>query len=841
MSSLLSRLSGTSKHAKLEPREIFMALSKRVKGYEYPRDVQSEVWKKWFDIRDNKNCVIKMNTGSGKTVVGLIILQSCLNEEKGPAIYLVPNKYLINQVCGEAKKLGIQVVTDKDDYKYTNKEAILVATIHTVINGRTAFGINKNYPIGSVLIDDVHACLDTIVEQFSVQIPFNHKVYTEIIQLFSEQWKSYNNKTFIDIIENKNPTQQFMVPFWYWKEKKNEIYRILSKYNNSENDNHCIFFKLPLIEDSLDTCDCIITARGIEIIPEGVNISKIKSFENAQRRIFMSATLSDDSVFASSIGLNEGDISNIITPESANDIGDRLILFPKHQNNRIKDDDIKKKIITLSEEYNTTVIVPSFDRAKYWDPTGSRTINNENIDSLILAMKNGHVGMVVLVNRYDGIDLPDNACKLLVIDGLPPLNSEKDKYIHSIDPSCSILKRQQIQRIEQGMGRGVRSNNDSCCIVLMGDELSDVLLRQNGVSFFSSATKEQYDLSKELWDLLREDVSNPTVDDIFGLAEYSLKRVDEWIQKSKERLSSIKYSNTPQFDNNAIALREAYNFSMIFQYQSAIEALDKAINSEHEKTTKGFLLQVKAKYTNLIDQSQAQQVLLSAKSYNISVMSPINGIRYEKRISNTTQSKLIISYISNNNLNQNNYIILVDSIISHLAFSSSADTFEKALRDLGEIIGFISTRPDKETNGQGPDNLWSIGNNSYLVIECKNESYSTTISKDYCNQLSGSMRWFSQVYGDLFNATPIMIHNSRVIDVQATAERNMRIITQEKLDKLKKSVKQFADAIVQDNNWQDETKITRLLKCYKLDCPSIITDYSVEVEYKIRKVVYQNQ
>ena len=39
-----------------------------------------------------------MNTGSGKTVVGLIMLQSCLNENKGPAIYVVPDNYLVNQV-----------------------------------------------------------------------------------------------------------------------------------------------------------------------------------------------------------------------------------------------------------------------------------------------------------------------------------------------------------------------------------------------------------------------------------------------------------------------------------------------------------------------------------------------------------------------------------------------------------------------------------------------------------------------------------------------------------------------------------------------------------------------
>ena len=87
MAGLLSKLSGISSKKPVEPREIFMSLPQKDKRYEYPRDVQSEVWKKWFGIRDCKNCIVKMNTGSGKTVVGLMILQSCLNEGKGPATH----------------------------------------------------------------------------------------------------------------------------------------------------------------------------------------------------------------------------------------------------------------------------------------------------------------------------------------------------------------------------------------------------------------------------------------------------------------------------------------------------------------------------------------------------------------------------------------------------------------------------------------------------------------------------------------------------------------------------------------------------------------------------------
>lgn len=101
--NLLSKLNSNSKVKSIEPREIFMTLPAKAPGYGYPRDVQSEVWKKWFELRNQKNVILKMNTGSGKTVVGLVMLQSCLNEDKGPAIYVVPDNYLVKQVIEEAK------------------------------------------------------------------------------------------------------------------------------------------------------------------------------------------------------------------------------------------------------------------------------------------------------------------------------------------------------------------------------------------------------------------------------------------------------------------------------------------------------------------------------------------------------------------------------------------------------------------------------------------------------------------------------------------------------------------------------------------------------------------
>ena len=824
MSNLLSQLSSLKKNKPIEPREIFMSLPKN--KYGYARDVQTEVWKKWYEQRDQKNSIIKMNTGSGKTIVGLLILQSCLNESKGPAIYVVPDSYLAQQVCSEAKALGILAVTDRDDYNCNENNAILVTTIHALINGRSVFGMrgSNNYPIGCVLLDDVHACLDIITSQFSIKIPSDHELYGKMIETFADSWKSYDHTSYINIVEMKDYQKIALLPFWIWQNKKDPIFRLLKMYDNPDDNNNFIYFNLPLLQDCLSFCSCVITADSIEITPKGTPISKIASFENATRRIFMSATLSDDSVFVSAVGLKKDDIADIITPEEANDIGDRLILFPKHLNSSISDEQIKEKVFSIAEEHNVVVIVPSFKRAAFWDSTGQKIAKKDNIAAHIEGLKNRHIGLVVFVSRYDGIDLPDDACRLLVIDGLPPLRSKYEKYVQSVITSGHMIIREQMQRIEQGMGRGVRSSTDSCCIVLMGNELADVLLRSNGVSHFSNTTMEQYNLSKDLWGLLIKQNATPDIDEIFEMANYSLNRSDEWVQESKNRLSNVKYETKPNISEVTIALREAFEEASINSWTKAVEALDNMINKETDKKTKGYLMQIKAEYTNFIDISKAQQILLAARKCNSGTLIPIEGIQYEKLLNKKIQAKALIEYVSKLCSNSNEYIVHIDATLDSLTFSPEAHEFERALEEFGKLLGFNSSRFDN--GGNGPDNLWAVGDGEYFVIECKSGAIVETIAKKYCDQLGGSIRWFNQQYGSDLKVTPVMVHKSQIIDDNAAAVEGMRIITPELLDSFKEQFKNFTTAFVQDENWGNVIRVSALLSKYKLCSNDILNEYS---------------
>ncbi|MDR2905168.1 MAG: hypothetical protein LBU73_04360 [Helicobacteraceae bacterium] len=742
-----------------------------------------------------------MNTGNGKTVVGLMILQSCLNEGKSPAVYVVPHSCLVRQVCREAESLGVKVVTDENDYNYNNGKAILIINIHKLVNGRSVFGMRDscNLDIGSVLLDDVHACLDRITEQFSIRISKNHQLYKELLAIFQGAWKAHCPEAYIDIIEQSDARKNAILPFWIWQNNFESIYKLLKQYENNDEENKFVYFCLPLIQDVLKTSNCIITASCIEITPKGLSINKISSFDRAERRIFMSATLVDDSVFVSTLGLMPDNIPLIITPEKSNDIGDRVMLFPKHINYNITDKEIRQKVIAVSQKHNVIVIVPSYEQAKLWDANGLQTATKDNIDKFLTVLKieNKHTGLVVFVNMYNGIDLPENACRLLVVDGLPPLNNDYNKYAQSISSSNKLVLREQIQKIEQGMGRGIRSTNDSCCIVLMGNRLADVLVRGKGIDFFSNATKEQYNLSKELWELLRSERPQPTIDEIFELAEYSFNKTPEWISRSKERISSISYKNTLVFDNTIVALRKAFDFQRIGETQKAVDILDYAINEEVDEKLKGYLLFIKADYMNLIDQSKAQEILKTARKFNSGVIVPIDGIQYEKMYNKKKQVLAMLEHLSKNLKIPNEFLVYIDVILDELAYSKSLSaygSFENSLECVGKMLGFVSSRPDHEGTG-GPDNLWGVGDGKYFVIECKSCATATTISKDYCDKLCGAVQWFKREYAE-YECVPIMIHTTKNINSLASPPDNMRIITPELLEKFKKNIRGFLSRLL---------------------------------------------
>ena len=811
----------------INPREIFMSLPNR--KYDYPRDVQTEVWTQWMEKREEKDIIIKMNTGSGKTIVGLIILMSCIREDKKPAMYVVPNKFLMKQVIKEAESLGIPVTENSDDVGFITGEKILITNIYKLVNGKTVFGKRSNgnnLKIGSILIDDVHACINDIESQYTIEIANGEDTYTRIYKMFEEDIKQQYPNRVIDI-NNGIPGVNILVPYWAWQEKSTEIYKIITE----DNENTDVQMKLPLFRDYFHLCNCVISTEKIEISPKSININEIEGFKRAERRIYMSATIVAIDSLISKCGIKNYP-KNVIKPQYSDDMGERFIIFPQIINKEITDDEIKYKLKKMSEQHNVVVITPSDIRRKYWEDVADISVDKYNLEEVVENLKNSHLGLIVMSNKYEGIDLPNKACEILVIDGIPNSKRKYDEVEQQIIGNSDKILNKKIQLIEQGMGRGVRSSGDYCAVVLMGQGLVSTLYAEGYMEKMSNITKNQIKLS----DQIAKQLANKPIDEIFDSLEYCLQRDPDWIATSKSILSQIEYKDEVEESNIENTLTECFELAKHEQYNECTKMLEELINRQEDNEIKGYLKMQLAEYYNFIDRSASQEILKSAYNLNSKVTKPISGINFKKDTNKINkQVENIINFIQRNKEDFNNIIIKLNAILSNLVFvEGTSKLFEKAIKDVGEFIGIESERPEEET-GIGPDDLYWIGKEYAMIIECKNEvKKENNICKHDCNQLNGSYEWYNSKYEKTgIEGIPIMIHPSNIYNRECTPNKKTRIITEVELNRLKDNINKFIKELSKPQNYKDRNNIERLLNNHLLSGRNLVENYTIE--YKISK------
>jgi len=107
MVDFTKRLGKVTTAKKINPLELYESLDRESdKG---PlRSVQETILKNWFhNYYEEKDIMLKLHTGQGKTLIGLLMLQSRLNKGTGSAIYLLANRYLADYSCMQVDSFGI--------------------------------------------------------------------------------------------------------------------------------------------------------------------------------------------------------------------------------------------------------------------------------------------------------------------------------------------------------------------------------------------------------------------------------------------------------------------------------------------------------------------------------------------------------------------------------------------------------------------------------------------------------------------------------------------------------------------------------------------------------------
>lgn len=823
---------------KINPVEIYDELDRRSETGPL-RPVQREVLTNWWLHRkDDKDLVLKLHTGQGKTLIGLLILQSKLNQKKGPCLYVCPNIYLVKQTCQEAEKFGIGYVTFDGSNslpdQFLNSEKILITHVQKVFNGKSVFGIGGKFTkVNTIILDDSHACIDFINESFKIRVENSHNLYQRLLQLFEDDLREQGEGSFFEIKSGENTT--FLpVPYWNWQDKKSEVVQILLEHA----DDKKVKFTWDLIKDSINNCQCFFSGKQLEISTYFSPVNQFATFSKAEHRILMSATTQNDSFFLKGLGLNIQSINNPLTPEQEKWSGEKMILIPSLIHEELDRDSIIARFFkpNSSRKAGLVAITSSFNKAKAYQNQGSVVAKTENIFKEVSKLKAGEYSdALVVVNRYDGIDLPDDSCRLLIIDSMPYSESLTERYEEECRSNSDLTNIRAAQKIEQGLGRSVRGEKDYSVILIIGDDLVKFLKSASSNKFFSSQTRNQIDIGLEVSEMAKEEdlkIDNDYTKVILELIKQCIARDDGWKEFYKERMDA-NINDSPSSTGKILEILELERKAEESFYQNdpeiAVNNVQKIIDSycTEDQAERGWYLQILARFKYKISKVDSNHTQKSAFKNNSQLLKPREGVNY-KKLSYISENRIkrIQTWVSSHD-NYEELLMDINDILANLSFGQPSEKFEKALQDLGHAIGFLSQRPDKEFK-KGSDNLWCVSADEYFMFECKSEveDSRSEITKTETGQMNNHCAWFEQEY-KTDKVKRILIIPTKNVSKQGGFTHEVEIMRKGKLKSLRDCVKSFFKELKDYSlNEISDSKMQNLLVFHKLDVESLKKEYS---------------
>ena len=296
-----------------------------------------------------------------------------------------------------------------------------------------------------------------------------------------------------------------------------------------------------------------------------------------------------------------------------------------------------------------------------------------------------------------------------------------------------------VNRLEQALGRAVRSSADFAAVLLVGNDLAAFIGRRDAKALMEPHTKEQIELGKDVADQLKEGGSSLAA--ISHAVTTLLDRDPEWKDAHRERVGSVaKSPRQPGLtitERAAIAERRAWLAAKARNHQQATSALQETLDKPglHEVQRAELLVRM-AGYSAHFDQARAAGLYRVAFEINSQLPRPPQ--LPDKKYVQLKEQAVLFSEAIDKFDTPAAAVAALEALRARLAYAGNAEVVEQAIFELGKFIGATSSRPEKET-GRGPDVLWLVDGLAFC-IEAKNEKIAA-IHKSDAEQLLMSTQW----------------------------------------------------------------------------------------------------
>lgn len=528
------------------------------------RDAVPNLWWQQVDLLrlymdnhlDTADLAIELPTGTGKTLTGLLIAEWVRRHTGKRVLYACPTKQLVKQVHAAAAREGIQTVTLTGSHRnwpivaqtaYEAAENVAIVTYSTIFNS------NPHVEVADLIIfDDAHAGEQYVGEAYAVDI--SRRDYPDDYLTVLNQLAPALDGVFANRLREKSPdasingTVRLVVPTM----TKGMLHGVDTTLASLEN----FRFNTALIRSSLASCLAYVSYGGILIRPLVPPTNQNKVFTNARQRIYLSATLGIGGEIERAFGRSS--ISRLRLPDTAPTprSGRRFFVFPELMSDTDPIDVTKQivaragKALVLGPETKRAVHLGEKLRNKRWPLLGIKDV--EEGMQPFAKLENG---ICALASRYDGIDLPGDACRVVILDGKPDQDSLQERFLYGRAKAQAAIAERVRTRVVQGTGRATRWPNDSAIVVILDRELTRYLQQPETLKAL------ERDLQAEV-QFGRRNSTDVSVVEVLENVDAFLEQGDAWVNGAEKPITDARRRATQQSPDGSNALGQSVRYEV---------------------------------------------------------------------------------------------------------------------------------------------------------------------------------------------------------------------------------------------------------------------------------------
>lgn len=750
-----------SRQSYSSPEELFSKLQNRKPSHGYLRQPQADVLREYTKLHEKADIALELPTGTGKTAVALLIGEWRRRQSGQKIAYLTLTNQLAKQVLREGQKLNIpcaDLTGNKDtrdiieEGKYKSSDAIAVTTYSNLFNTKPVIQASN-----LLILDDSHGGQQYVADMWSVKV--NKDNYQELFtELLVAIRPTLTDGQIDNIIHGEQYGDTYLAPIHYRDDVQSKIRNILDSV-----DNNNIFFSWRSIRNNISACILLISPNDITIRPIIPPTFDHPPFAYSNQRVYMSATIGGKGDLERSYCVLDIETIRAQNPQW----GRRYIFAP----NLYMDD--KKCLSLISNLWQKLkeaprrilLLSPSFfisdkyynDFLEIMKPTPKKLTKTDIEDDLIPFTESMNA-ILCLAGRYDGIDLPGDDCRILLLAESPSAIGALEKNLRDQWKLGPILRRKERIRLVQGIGRCTRNSTDFAIVILLGQTIVNSFTTPTLIYGFPEEIQKEWEWGKEQGKIGSDDL-NQFEEMLHGLLEDS-----EYRAEANEIIEDLEHQQNTSFEDSYNELgklevkfsQALWNGSYTNAYNFARKAADKISSGDLTgyKAWLYFLASIAAYYgedsnVEIDSLRQGRGTGVNAGFFDKCIRHRSKEISIPEVNANSSldiQAENIWNLIQKWGWHGPKFTDNLKEMKNGLELLDNATVFHRGLELLGKCVGAETMRPNEDGD---PDVVWIFEDRAYTFEAKTGKKEKSRLSKKNAQQASGHPSWLRNKRTDL--------------------------------------------------------------------------------------------